>query len=105
MTVIEQIKDQLKSSQIVLYIKGTPEFPQCGFSAQAINALKSCDAKVTYINILDNPEVREALKEYSKWPTYPQLYINGTLIGGSDIIMDMHSKGELQTMVLPKVND
>jgi len=99
MDVIERIKAQLASHTVVLYMKGTPDFPQCGFSSQAVQALKDCDAAFNYINIFEDQEVREALKEYSNWPTYPQLYINGELIGGCDIIMDLHGKGELAKMV------
>ncbi len=99
MDVIERIKDQLGSHPIVLYMKGSPDFPQCGFSAQTVQALKSCNAKFMYINIFDDQEVREALKEYSNWPTYPQLYIKGELVGGCDIIMELYNKGELEGML------
>ncbi len=96
MDVIERIKDQLGSHTIVLYMKGSPDFPQCGFSAQTVQVIKECGVQFMYINIFEDPEVREALKEYSNWPTYPQLYVNSELVGGCDIIMDLHSKGELQ---------
>ena len=99
MEVIERIKDQLGSHPIVLYMKGSPDFPQCGFSAQTVQVLKACNAQFMYINIFDDPEVREALKEYSNWPTYPQLYVNGELVGGCDIIVDMHNKGELEGLL------
>ncbi|MFK5949498.1 MAG: Grx4 family monothiol glutaredoxin [Methylococcales bacterium] len=99
MDVIERIKDQLGSHSIVLYMKGTPDFPQCGFSAQTVQILKDCGVQFMYINIFEDIEVREALKEYSNWPTYPQLYINAELVGGCDIIMDLHSKGELKEML------
>jgi len=99
MDVIERIKDQLGSHAIVLYMKGSPDFPQCGFSAQTVQVLKDCDVQFMYINIFEDLEVREALKEYSNWPTYPQLYIKGELVGGCDIIMDLHSKGELKVMM------
>ena len=99
MDVIERIKDQLGSHPIVLYMKGSPDFPQCGFSAQTVQAIKDCGVQFMYINIFEDQEVREALKEYSNWPTYPQLYVNGELIGGCDIIMDLHSKGELEGML------
>ncbi|NOQ76443.1 MAG: Grx4 family monothiol glutaredoxin [Methylococcaceae bacterium] len=99
MDVIERIKDQLGSHAIVLYMKGSPDFPQCGFSAQTVQVLKDCDVQFMYINIFEDSEVREALKEYSNWPTYPQLYIKGELVGGCDIIMDLHSKGELKGML------
>ncbi len=99
MDVIERIKDQLASHTVVLYMKGTPDFPQCGFSAQTVQVLKDCGVQFMYINIFEDLEVREALKEYSNWPTYPQLYINAELVGGCDIIMDLHSKGELKEML------
>ncbi len=99
MDVIERIKDQLGSHSIVLYMKGTPDFPQCGFSAQTVQVLKDCAVQFMYINVFEDLEVREALKEYSNWPTYPQLYIKGELVGGCDIIMDLHSKGELKGML------
>lgn len=99
MEVIERIKDQLGSHAVVLYMKGTPDFPQCGFSGQVIEILKSCGAQFMYINIFEDLEVREALKEYSNWPTYPQLYINAELVGGCDIIIDLHQKGELEGML------
>ncbi|NOR71549.1 MAG: Grx4 family monothiol glutaredoxin [Methylomarinum sp.] len=99
MDVIERIKDQLGSHDVVLYMKGSPDFPQCGFSSQAVQVLKACDTQFMYINIFEDQEVREALKEYSNWPTYPQLYIKGELVGGCDIILDLHSKGELKVMM------
>ncbi len=99
METIERIKDQLKSHAVVLYMKGTPDFPQCGFSSQAVQILKNCESQFMYINIFEDQEVREALKEYSNWPTYPQLYINEELVGGCDIIIDLHKKGELKGML------
>jgi len=96
MDVIERIKDQLGSHPIVLYMKGSPDFPQCGFSSQVVQVLKACNAQFMYINIFEDQEVREALKEYSNWPTYPQLYIKGELVGGCDIILDLYNKGELE---------
>jgi monothiol glutaredoxin len=99
MDVVERIKDQLGSHAVVLYMKGSPDFPQCGFSAQTVQAVKECGVQFMYINIFEDLEVREALKEYSNWPTYPQLYIKGELVGGCDIIMDLHSKGELKDML------
>ncbi|MET0659586.1 MAG: Grx4 family monothiol glutaredoxin [Steroidobacteraceae bacterium] len=99
MDVIDRIKSQLSSSPVVLYMKGTPDFPQCGFSAAAVRALSAAGADFTHVNIFEDPELREALKKYSNWPTYPQLYVNGELIGGSDIIMEMYNSGELQKLV------
>ncbi len=99
MNVIERIKDQIENNPAVLYMKGTPDFPQCGFSGQVVQILDMCKAKYMYINIFEDPELREALKDYSNWPTYPQLYVNGELVGGCDIIIDLHKKGELVAML------
>ena len=95
MSVIDRIKEQLESNPVILYMKGTPDFPQCGFSGQTVQVLEACHAKYASVNIFEDPEVREALKEYSHWPTYPQLYIKGELIGGCDIVIDLYKKGEL----------
>jgi monothiol glutaredoxin len=99
MNVIERIKNQLDSNAVVLYMKGTPEFPQCGFSGQAVQLLDACQAQYAYVNIFEDLELREALKEYSHWPTYPQLYINGNLVGGCDIMIDLYQKGELAALL------
>ncbi len=99
MDVIERIKSQLSAHPVLLYMKGTPDFPQCGFSATAVRALNAVGAKFAYVNIFEDPELREALKQYSNWPTYPQLYVNGELIGGSDIIVEMYKSGELAKLV------
>ncbi|RIZ68145.1 MAG: Grx4 family monothiol glutaredoxin [Methylococcales bacterium] len=99
MSVIERIKDQLENNPVVLYMKGSPDFPQCGFSGQVVQILGACKAKYITVNIFEDPELREALKDYSNWPTYPQLYINGELVGGCDIIIDLYKKGELVTLL------
>jgi monothiol glutaredoxin len=99
MSVAERIKDQLESNPVVLYMKGSPDFPQCGFSGQTVQILNACQAKFMYVNIFEDPELREALKEHSNWPTYPQLYIKGELVGGCDIVIDLYKKGELFTML------
>ena len=99
MDVIERIKAQLENNPVILYMKGTTDFPQCGYSNQAVQVLGACHAQFTAINIFDDLEVREALKSYSNWPTYPQLYIKGELIGGSDIMIDLYNKGELAKML------
>lgn len=99
MEVTERIKSTLAAHPILLFMKGTPDFPQCGFSAAAVRALGAVNAKFDTVNIFEDPELREALKQYSNWPTYPQLYVNGELIGGSDIIMEMYNSGELATVV------
>jgi monothiol glutaredoxin len=97
--VIERIKSQLSSQPVLLYMKGTPDFPQCGFSAAAVKALNAVGGKYGTVNIFEDPELRDALKQYSNWPTYPQLYVNGELIGGADIIIEMYNSGELAKMV------
>ena len=99
MDVIQRIQEQLKSNPVVLYMKGTPDFPQCGFSAAAVRTLEACGASFGYVNIFDDPELRDALKRYSNWPTYPQLYVNGELVGGSDILTEMFQNGELKQLL------
>ncbi len=99
MDINQRIQEQLKANPVLLYMKGTPDFPQCGFSAAAVRTLEACGANFAYVNIFEDPELREALKRYSNWPTYPQLYISGELVGGSDIINEMFRKGELQQML------
>lgn len=99
MSTVERIKVQLAENPVILYMKGTPAFPQCGFSARAIQILEQCGVEYAYVNIFEDPEVREELKAYSNWPTYPQLYAKGELLGGSDIMLDLFQKGELQTLL------
>lgn len=94
-----KIEATLNSAPIVLFMKGTPDFPQCGFSAQAVAALREVGATFEAINIFEHPDLREALKAYSNWPTYPQLYVKGELIGGSDIAIEMYHSGELKELV------
>ena len=99
MNAIERIQSTLASAPVVLYMKGTPDFPQCGFSAQTVGALRASKAKFEYVNIFEDPEVRDALKTYSNWPTYPQLYVNGELVGGCDIVVEMYKNGELKQLL------
>jgi monothiol glutaredoxin len=99
MDINESIKSQLEENPIILYMKGTPQAPQCGFSAKTVQALMACGERFAFVNILDNQELREALKVYSSWPTYPQLYVNGELVGGCDIILEMSESGELEKLV------
>ncbi|MDD5035463.1 MAG: Grx4 family monothiol glutaredoxin [Methylococcaceae bacterium] len=99
MEVIERIKQQIESHPILLYMKGTPDFPQCGFSGRAVQILQQCGVEFAYVNIFEDPEVRENLKTYSQWPTFPQLFVNGELVGGSDIMMDLFQSGELQKLL------
>jgi monothiol glutaredoxin len=99
MSAIERIDSQVKSNPVLLYMKGTPDFPQCGFSGRAVQILSQCGVDFAYVNSFEDPEIRENLKVYSNWPTFPQLFVNGELVGGSDIMMDMFQKGELQTLL------
>lgn len=103
MSDVQQRIDQLvKSHDIVLFMKGTASFPMCGFSGRAVQILKACgvDPKsVVTVNVLDDPEIRQGIKEYSNWPTIPQLYIRGEFIGGSDIMMEMYESGELRRLL------
>ena len=99
MDINEKIKQQLDSNPILLYMKGNPTFPQCGLSSQAVAVLKHCETEFSTVNIFEEPEIREALKVYSSWPTYPQLYVKGELIGGCDIITEMYESGELQELL------
>ena len=99
MDVVERIKTELSSGPVVLFMKGTPDFPQCGFSAQTVAALRAVGANFRYVNIFEEPEIREALKRYSNWPTYPQLYVKGELIGGCDIALEMLKSGELKKLM------
>jgi monothiol glutaredoxin len=97
--VVARIKAEITSSPVVLFMKGTPDFPQCGFSAQTVSALRALGARFKHVNIFEEPEMREALKRYSNWPTYPQLYVKGELVGGCDIAMEMYRNGELKTLL------
>lgn len=99
MDINTRIEEQLKSHDVLLYMKGTPDFPQCGFSGQAVAALNAIGKPYSYVNIFEDPEIREGLKVYSNWPTFPQLYVKGELIGGSDIVIEMYNSGELQTLL------
>ena len=99
MDTIAKIKEQISNNRILLYMKGSPDMPQCGFSARAAQALKACGVEFAYIDVLANPDIRSQLPVYANWPTFPQLYINGDLIGGSDIIVELFESGDLQKMV------
>jgi monothiol glutaredoxin len=97
--VVDRIKQQIAAHPVVLFMKGTPDFPQCGFSAQTVAALRACGAEFAHVNIFEDPELREALKGYSQWPTYPQLYVKGELLGGCDIALEMYRSGELRKLL------
>lgn len=98
MDVLERIKQQVEENPVVIYMKGTPQFPQCGFSSRASQALQQCGVEFAYVNVLADPEVFENLPRFANWPTFPQVYINGELIGGCDITLELFDKGELQKM-------
>lgn len=99
MDVLDQIKQTISDNPVLLFMKGTPDFPQCGFSSQVAGIMKECGKEFAFINILEHPEVREKLKEYAQWPTYPQLWVAGELVGGCDIITQMYEQGQLQTLL------
>ena len=96
---IERIKAEINSAPVVLFMKGTPQFPMCGFSSRTVQALKAVDARMHTVNVLEDPEIRANLPRYSDWPTFPQLFINGELIGGCDITMELFESGDLATLV------
>jgi monothiol glutaredoxin len=99
MDIMETIREQVENNAIILYMKGSPNQPQCGFSARTVQAMMECGQRFAYVDILSNPEIRANLPTYGNWPTFPQLWIKGELIGGCDIIADMHQKGELKPMM------
>ncbi|MDD9891229.1 MAG: Grx4 family monothiol glutaredoxin [Gammaproteobacteria bacterium] len=99
MSIEETIQEQIDTNSILLYMKGNPEQPQCGFSAQVTQILMSCGKRFAYVDVLSNPDIRANLPAVSNWPTFPQLFIDGELVGGCDIVTEMYEKGELQTLV------
>lgn len=99
MTTEDLIKSQINNNDVILYMKGNPHFPQCGFSAKVAAILKHLKVKFAYVNILENPDIRATLPKIAMWPTFPQLYVKGNLIGGCDIVSDMFEKGELITLM------
>jgi len=100
MSIQDDIKKQVTGNKVVLYMKGTPDFPQCGFSANAIGILRACGVDRPYtVNVLENPNIRQGIKEYANWPTIPQLYVNGEFVGGSDIMTEMYQSGELKKLL------
>lgn len=99
MDVMERIKSQVEDNPVVIFMKGTPQLPQCGFSSRAAQALQACGEDFAYVNVLADPEIFENLPRFANWPTFPQIYINGELIGGCDITLELYQKGELQDMV------
>lgn len=100
MDIKEKIQQQVTGNPIVLYMKGTPDAPMCGFSAAAVQILEACGVEeVATVNVLDDPEIRQGIKEFSSWPTIPQLYVKGEFVGGSDIMREMYASGELQKLL------
>jgi len=99
MDTIDTIKQQLSDNKVILYMKGSPTAPQCGFSQRASQLIMACGQRFAYVDILANPEIRSELPKFANWPTFPQLWIKGELVGGCDIITEMYDNGELKTMI------
>ena len=96
----ERIKQQVTGNRVFLYMKGTPQFPQCGFSALAVQVLNACGVQQFHtVNVLADPEIRQGIKDYANWPTIPQLYVNGEFVGGSDIMKEMYESGEMHKLL------
>ena len=95
------IQDTVEKNRVVLFMKGTKNFPQCGFSQRAVAILKECGAEFKDVNVLSDPAIRQGIKDYSNWPTIPQVYIDGKFVGGSDILTEMHQSGELKKLLTP----
>lgn len=99
MDVLERIKQQVEGHPVVIFMKGTPQMPQCGFSSRAAQALQACGEDFAYVNVLADPDIFQNLPRYANWPTFPQIYINGELVGGCDITLELYQNGELKKMV------
>lgn len=99
MDIMETIKQQIEQNPVILYMKGSPDAPQCGFSMRTSQAVMSCGRRFAYVDVLSNPDIRQNLPKYGNWPTFPQLWVNGELIGGCDIVAEMHESGELKTLL------
>jgi monothiol glutaredoxin len=99
MNILKKIEEQIKNNVILIYMKGTPQSPSCGFSAQAVQALSICGEKFAYIDVLENTDIRNELPKYANWPTFPQLWVDGELVGGCSIILEMLENGELQKLI------
>ncbi|WP_148254877.1 Grx4 family monothiol glutaredoxin [Aidingimonas lacisalsi] len=96
---VEKIEQQIRENPILIYMKGTPQLPQCGFSAQTVQALMACGERFAFVNVLDNPDIRAELPKVGNWPTFPQLWVEGELVGGCDIVAEMYQNGELETLI------
>lgn len=99
MDTIEKIKQQIADNKIILYMKGSPKMPQCGFSARAVQCIEACGVDFASVDVLANPDIRQMLPQVSDWPTFPQLFVNGELIGGSDILAELYQSGELEPLL------
>lgn len=99
MDPLERIREQVENNAVVIYMKGTPQFPQCGFSMRAAAALQDCGVPFAYVNVLQDADIYENLPRYADWPTFPQIYIDGELIGGCDITLELHAQGELKSLM------
>lgn len=100
MSAQDTIKQQVTGNKVVLYMKGSPDFPQCGFSARTVQVLRACGVDEFFsVDVLQDPEIRQGIKDYASWPTIPQLYVNGEFVGGSDIVTEMYQSGELQKLL------
>lgn len=99
MDIMETIREQVEGNPVILYMKGSPNQPQCGFSARTVEALMACGERFAYVDVLTNPDIRANMPKYANWPTFPQLWVNGELVGGCDIITEMHQNGELASLV------
>ncbi len=104
MDVMERIKQTVESNPVVIFMKGTPQMPMCGYSSRTSQMLQDCDVEFAHVNVLADPEIFENLPRFANWPTFPQVYVNGELIGGHDIAMEMFQKGELKPMLQEAVN-
>ncbi|CUX95914.1 Glutaredoxin-4 [Candidatus Gullanella endobia] len=98
-SIIETIQKQIAENPILLYMKGSPKLPSCGFSAKAVQIISACNERFAYVDVLSNPDIRTQLPKFSNWPTFPQLWLNGELIGGCEIIIEMYQNGELQLII------
>ena len=99
MEIIDTIKEQIENNPVILYMKGSPNQPQCGFSARTVQALLACGERFAYVDVLASPDIRANLPTYANWPTFPQLWVKGELIGGCDIVLEMYESGELQPLI------
>ena len=99
MDIMDTIREQIEGNRVILYMKGSPNQPQCGFSDRTVQALMSCGERFAYVDVLSNPEIRANLPAYANWPTFPQLWVDGELVGGCDIVCDMETTGELKELI------